>query len=462
MLKRKITDKLVDWKNRKHKPLIIEGVRQCGKSYAVKRFAEDNYDNVYYLDFFSDESLKDIFKGSIKPDDILLKLSAKFPNVSFVSNKTILILDEIQECPEARTSLKFFKDEERIDVIATGSLLGVSGYSDEDDEKTGKRVDKTPKSIPVGAEEIVKMHPLDFEEFLWANNISEEIINEVKKSFDKKISVNKVIHDCMNELLTLYMVVGGMPEVVSLFLETKQLNQVLNLQRNILEEYRGDMVKYAPKYDKARIRQTFNSIPKQLSKEYKKFQYSKVKHGGRAYEYEGSIQWIEDAGIISRSYNLDNLELPLEGNKNDEDFKVFVNDPGLLTAMFEDGTQFSILNGDIYTYKGALYENLVASFFSKMDKKLYYYHNDSLECDFVIRYDNKVTLVETKANKGLTLSARKILDNKNKYHIDTVIKLGNYNVGRSDNILTLPTYMGFLLKDKTLLINDNFPSVSVK
>lgn len=209
------------------------------------------------------------------------------------------------------------------------------------------------------------------------------------------------------------------------------------------------MMKYADAKDKPLIRECFESIPKQLAKENKKFQYSVVKKGGSAYKFVGSIQWIEDAGIISRCYNLTIPELPLEGNTISDVFKVYMSDTGLFTAMLEDGTQFDILQGNLYGYKGAIFENLVADFFHKMNRKLYYFHKDSgLEIDFVIRYKGGATLVEVKAATGNAKSAKNILSNPDKYHVDGLIKLGRYNVGRVGNVLTLPLYMAFLLIER--------------
>lgn len=445
MLRRKIEDYLLKWKNNKNKkPLVIKGVRQCGKSYIVKHFANNNYENVIYLDFFKNSNLSTAFDGSLEIDNIITLLSTLVDDVQFVPNKTIIILDEIQFCPNARTSLKYFQLDGRFDVIATGSLLGVSGYSNDENPALSN---EQPRSVPVGYEELIEMYPLDFEEFLWANNIPKQTIDILRDCYINETKVPEAIHIRMNELLRLYMVVGGMPAVVNEYLTTKQMNNVLRLQRYIINEYRDDMVKYAYKKDKAKIRQAFNSIPNQLAKEYKKFQYSKIKHGARANEYESSLQWIEDAGIIRRCYNLYNIELPLQGNKNEDEFKVYINDPGLLVAMFEDGTQFNILQDDLHIYKGAIYENLVAGFFIKMPKDLYYFHKNTLECDFIIRYKNKPTIVEVKANTGNSASINNILSNYDKYHVDSVIKLGNYNIGRSNNILTLPTYLGFLLTE---------------
>ena len=249
-------------------------------------------------------------------------------------------------------------------------------------------------------------------------------------------------------LILQYTVVGGMPEVVDTFVKTKQMNDVLALQRNIVRSYEDDMIKYAENRDKSLIKECFQSIPKQLSKENKKFKYSAVRKGGSASKFQGSIQWIEDAGIISRCYNLDLPELPLDGNAVDDIFKIYMQDTGLFVSMLEDGTQFDILQSNLYGYKGAIFENLMADIFTKMGRKLYYYHKDSgLEIDFVIRYRGLATLIEVKASTGNVKSTKTILAHPEKYHVTGAIKLGDYNVGGSGNILTIPIYMGFLLDE---------------
>jgi hypothetical protein len=354
----------------------------------------------------------------------------------FEPGETVLVLDEIQDCPEARTSLKFFRTDGRYDVIGTGSLLGVKGYG------------KEPKSVPVGSETIIDMYPLDFEEFLWANGVTEQIIGLLKHCLAEETPVPEALHNRMKQLLLQYVVVGGMPDVVQTFIDTKQMNEVLRIQRDIVRSYEDDMVKYAEKKDKSRIKECFQSIPKQLSKENKKFQYSVVKKGSTAAKYAGSLQWIEDAGIISRCYNLSITELPLDGNVQEDVFKVYMRDCGLFVSMLEDGTQYDILQGNLFGYKGAIFENLIADIFTKMGRKLYYFHKDSgLEVDFVIRYRNECTLVEVKATTGNTKSTRTILQHPEKYHVSHAIKLGDYNVGRSAQILTLPLYMAFLIKE---------------
>lgn len=417
--------------------MIIKGCRQCGKTFSVKKFAEENYENIVYLNFFENNEFLSVFSGSLEPDYIIMMLSALMGNdASFVPNKTVLIFDEIQECPEARTSLKFFRMDNRFDVIGTGSLLGVEGYG------------KEPKSIPVGSETVLDMYPLDFEEFLWANGISDDVIRYIKTCLIEEKPVPDALHNRFRELLLQYTVVGGMPDVVNEFIQTKQMDKVLSLQRDIIRSYEDDMIKYTPKKDKAIIRECFQSIPKQLSKENKKFQYSVVKKGSTASKFAGSLKWIEDAGIISRCYNLTAPELPLEGNAIKDIFKVYMKDTGLFVAMLEDGTQFDILSGNLYGYKGAIFENLIADIFSKMGRTLYYFHKDSgLEINFVMRYKGECTLIEVKAASGNTKSAKTILKHYDKYHVKQAIKVGNYNVGRSGLILTIPQYMTFLLTE---------------
>lgn len=438
MLKRKIEQVLIDWKNTpNHSPLIIKGCRQCGKTFSVRDFASKHYDHEVYLNFFKNPSYKSIFEGSLEIDNLIMMMSALIgPSAIFESGKTVIIFDEIQDCPEARTSLKFFREDGRFDVIGTGSLLGVKGYG------------KQPKSIPVGSETIVEMHPLDFEEFLWANGITSQIVDKLKECLQEEKPVPEALHMKMRQLLLQYAVVGGMPEVVETFVNTKQMNNVLALQRDIVRSYEADMVKYAEESDKPLIKECFQSIPKQLSKENKKFQYSIVKKGGTASKFKGSLQWIEDAGIIARCYNLDLPELPLDGNAVNDMFKVYMQDMGLFVSMLEDGTQFDILQGNLYGYKGAIFENLVADIFTKMGRKLYYYHKDSgLEIDFVMRYKGGATLIEVKSTTGNAKSVKTILAHPEKYHVAGAIKLGDYNIGRSDKMLILPLYMGFLLTE---------------
>ncbi len=445
MLRRKIEDVLTEWKNSKSKkPLVIKGIRQCGKTYIVKNFAKENYESVIYMNFILEPDKKSAFTGNIDVDTIILNLSALIPGSRFIDGKTCIILDEIQDCKEARTSLKSFQIDGRFDVIATGSLLGVKGYGSSE-----KNIDEGQDSVPVGYENVVEMYPLDFEEFLWANGINEKVIETVKSCFENETVVPDGIHNVMMELLYRYVIVGGLPDVVNTFLETKNIEQTYNVQRSLIAEYEDDMVKYAADEDKPRIRECFESIPKQLAKENKKFQYSIVRKGGRSKHYIGSIQWLEDAGIAKRCYNTRITELPLEGNALSDSFKLYTTDIGLLISMLDYGTQADILKGNLLGYKGAIYENLMADFLCKSGQKLYYFQKDSgLELDFLVRYKSECVVVEVKAKSGKTKSLKTVLKNKDVYHLNNAIKLGKYNVGREGEVLTIPLYMGFLIKEK--------------
>lgn len=440
MLQRKIERTLIKWKNTpNHKPLIIKGCRQCGKTFSVNAFAKEYYTHVVYLNFFEHPDYKLAFEGSKQIDSIVMNLTALLPNSRFVSGQTCIILDEIQECSAARTALKFFKIDGRYDVIATGSLLGVCGYKGDETDYN---------SIPVGYEQHIEMFPLDFEEFLWANGINQEIIELLTKSLQERTPIPPAIHQRMRQLILEYTIVGGMPEVVNRFIATHNMSDVLEEQHSIITGYKEDMVKYAANEDKVRLRAAFDSIPRQLSKENKKFQFSVIKKGARAKEYITGIQWLEDAGIIIRCRNLSITELPLEGNAIEDSFKVYMRDTGLFVSMLEEGTQFDILQGRLYGYKGAIFENLIADIFIKMGRKLYYYRKDSgLEIDFVIRYHSECVLVEVKASTGNTKSTKTILQHPDKYHVYQAIKLGDYNIGEKNGILTLPVYMAFLLRE---------------
>lgn len=439
MLKRKIEKTLLNWLNTENRnPLILKGCRQCGKTFSVLRFAQQHYKHVVYLNFFENPDYRTIFEGSLKVDDVVLMMSAFVgANVRFIPHETVIVLDEIQECPRARAALKFFKLDGRFDVLATGSLLGISGYRSED------------YSVPVGYETIIDMFPLDFEEFLWANGIEDALIALLKQCLEEERPVPEALHQRMRDLLLQYVVVGGMPHIVDQFIKEKNVAFVREEQKLLIRSFEDEMVKYAQGADKSRIRECFESIPKQLARDNKKFQFSLIKKTARSNQYVGSLQWLEDTGLIRRCYNLTPPELPLEGNACHDKFKVYMADTGLFVGMLEDGTERDILQGDLFGYKGAIFENLVADFFIKMKRPLYYFRKDSgLEIDFIMCYKGEAVLLEVKAKSGNTKSTRTILKHPEKYHVHSAIKLGDYNVGRREQLLTLPLYMGFLLTER--------------
>lgn len=438
-LRRKVEAQLLAWKeNPDRLPLVVKGVRQCGKTYSVLAFARAHYEHVVYLNFFENPDFAGAFEGALNVDRIVMMISALYGRpVRFEPGRTVIILDEIERCPQARTALKLFKMDGRYEVIATGSLLGVGGYGEDG------------ACIPVGYETTLTMRPLDFEEFLWASNVPEAAIGLLGQSLAAETPVPEPLHARMEALLLEYAVVGGMPAVVETFMRTRNISLVLGQLRDLLNAYRADMTKYAAGADKTRIKECFDSIPRQLAKDNKKFQYSLVRKGGRSSQYAGALQWIEDAGLIHRCRNVTITELPLEGFSMDDNFKVYTADAGLFMGMLEDGTAADVLGGNLNGYKGAIFENLAADMLSKMGRSLYFFQKSTgLEVDFLIRYKGKCVPLEVKASTGNTKSTKTILKHPEKYHVDSAIKAGMYNVGRSGGILTMPFYMLFLLTER--------------
>lgn len=448
MFKRKIYNKILEWKNTpSHKPLIIRGLRQIGKTTIVEKFAEENYDVVIKLDFRKDLSLHSLFDGDFDIDSIMFALSVKYKNVKFIENKTVLIFDELQDCPNARSALKYFSLDGRYDVICTGSLSGIKNY---------RITNKVSRGIPVGFEDYLEMKPMDFEEFLWANGIGEEISNKLYEYVESKNTIMPFLHNNLLDLFNKYICIGGMPEVVNAYVSTNNFTIVRNIQKRILKSFEADFGTHlndnneivVDQFAKGRILATFNSIPTQLAKENQKFKYSVINKNAKGREYKTSIEWLEDYGLISRCYNLNALELPFDSFTDESVFKVFINDSGLYIAMLDDDIPNMIINNTLENAKGAIYENIVADAFYKLDKKIYYFHkNSGLEIDFITKYKGDVVLVEVKAQKGRTKAAKQILDNKDKYKVNKLIKLTSQNIGSSDIITTYPYYLtSFIFK----------------
>ena len=445
IFRRKIIDALSEWKDSRmstKKAAIVKGLRQIGKTVAVKEFARNNYDNVVYIDFKKTTSARSAFEGDIDVDRITMMLTAVLPDVKFVPGRTVIILDEIQDCARARFSIKAFIEDGRYDIIATGSLLGIRGYNRKD------------RDVPVGFEHTIHMYPMDFEEFLWAKGVPQQMIDYVSDRFYNMKAVEEPIHSTMMRHFTEYICVGGMPSVVSTFLEKNDMNEVRKEQRDLLEQYRDDFGKYLDQNENettdiemmGRINQVFDSIPAQLSKENKKFQYSVLSKNARGNTYASAIQWLVDYGLINKSYNLSSLHLPLNGNKDDSVFKTYMADTGLFVSMLDRGTYSKILSGDLHTYKGAIFENVISDILRKNDVKLYYFHkNSGLEIDFIAKHKEKICLIEVKSNTGNAKSAKTVLEDKENYDVDICYKLGNYNLGFMNGKLTLPNYMAPLM-----------------
>ncbi len=431
MLKRKIYQSLIDWKNQGEKMcLVVKGARQVGKTFIIDKFARENYENYVYINFDENPGYKAIFDGDLDVNNLIKQISLRVPNASLVPYKTIIFLDEIQNCPNARTALKFLALDKRFDVIASGSLLGIN-YNE-------------VESFPVGYTEQLEMYSLDFEEFLWANGITEQSILDVKQFFDKKEVVPQAMHERMMELFKEYIVVGGMPRVVNDFVQNHNFANVLRIQKAIISDYEDDIAKYAEGAEKAKARACFLSIPKHLAKDYKKFRYSLVMPSGSSRKYAGSLMWLYDAGIINFCHNLEIPQLPLEGNSRSDTFKVYMRDTGLLVAMLDDGTQEDIIDGNLGIYKGAIYENIIGDILAKKGKKLYYFeYNSTLEVDFFIRFERVITAIEVKSSgNSKSKSLETVMD---KYDVTKGIKLAPSNYGKKGKIDIFPIYMAMFL-----------------
>ena len=431
MLKRKILNDLINWKNTKDKEcLLVKGARQVGKTYIIEEFGKAYYDNYVYLNFFRNPNLKNIFEGSLEASDIYKKMSIYIPNLKLVPN-TLIFLDEIQECPNARTALKFLAIDNQYDVIASGSLLGIR-Y-------------KSVPSIPVGYERQLVMHPLDFEEFLWATGFNENSISYIKEHFENQEKIENGINDEMFRKLREYIVVGGMPDVVNTFIETNNFSEVQKAQDKILSDYDDDITKYAETIDKPKIRKCYNSIPKQLAKENRKFQYSVVEKGSTSRKFGESIQWLIDANLVIPVYNVSNPVLPLDAYSKEDYFKIYLNDIGLICAMYGFDVKAPILDNSLSSSaKGGIYENLVCVMLTSRGYKLHYYKNDdnTQELEFLITKNSKVIPVEVKAGNGPSVSLNNFISD---YKPPYVYKLITGNLGVSDSKITLPLYMAMFI-----------------
>ena len=445
MFKRKIIKQFEEWKTSggKKKALVVRGLRQVGKTSSVLEFARKAYKNVVYINFKEKDEAKGVFKGNLDVNRIIIDLSALIPNAHFESRRTVIIFDEVQECANARASIKPFMEDGRFDIICTGSLLGIKGYN----KKKGK-------GVPTGFERILSMKPMDFEEFLWAKGIGEDVIGYLRECFEKKKPVSDTVHAAMLRYFKEYICVGGLPYIVDRFVATSDMNVVYREQKDLLEEYKDDFGKHLDEDENeeldlallGRINRVFDSIPAQLAKENKKFVYSGLEKKGRSEKYQAAIQWLYDCGLVNICYNLSNISEPLEGNKIDSVFKLYMQDSGLFTAMLDKGSAAKILSGDMGIYKGAIFENIIADCFSKQDRKLYYFRKDSgLEIDFITKVDDEIALIEVKATTGNTKSADSILKNP-KYDVKYCYKLSENNIGVCGKKITIPYYMAFLLE----------------
>lgn len=429
---------LLNWKyTKENECLIVKGARQVGKTYIIREFGK-TYKNFVEINFLFNKSLTEAFDRDLSVDEILMSLSSKIKDVKFIPHETLIFFDEIQVCPEARTSLKSFAIDKRFDVIASGSLLGLSyGQDSEIDEKIS--------SIAVGYEKEIKMLPMDFEEFLWAIGIDTKLLDTLKRYKDGKQKIPNTINDSMNDYLRQYIVVGGMPAVVDKFVKTKNYSIVYDEQIKILNAYQDDVMKHATNTEKNKIKNCFNSLPRQLAKENKKFQYSEIEKKSTAKKYKNSILWLNDVGIINLCYNVSNPEYPLIAYEREDYFKAYVNDIGLLTAMYGYDMKAAILEKKLIgAMKGGIYENLISNMLVSNNYSLHFYkpkENDQ-EIEFLISKEANIIPIEVKSKNGRTESLNSYINN---YKPKMTYKFIDGNAGNEDNKIVLPHYMAMYI-----------------
>lgn len=435
-LKRKIDAFLAEWKaNPDRKPLIVKGPRQVGKTESIKRFGDMNYQSVITINFVEEPKYKMITADGYKADDIIKNISRMDPSKRFVEGETLIFFDELQEFPEIATALKFFKIDGRFDVICSGSMLGINYRKIE--------------SNSVGYKSDYEMFSLDFEEFLWAKGYDDAFIEDMLEHMRNLTPFNEVQMSVCSSLFLDYCILGGMPAVVREFIVKGTFEGSLEVQRQLIADYKEDIRKYAEGIDRARILNVFNHIPAQLAKDNKKFQISKVASGARFRDYRGCVEWLDDAGMVNICYCLNFPELPLQGNYDDTKYKIYFADSGLLVAMLDEEAQEDLrTNKNLGVYKGALYENVVGEALVKAGYKLYYYKRDdsTLEQDFFVRTASALIPVEVKAKNGTAKSMRTLISSEKYADIHCGIKFTGGNIGYSDDIYTFPYFCAFLLK----------------
>ena len=435
-LKRKIDKFLDEWLiSDKKKPLIIKGARQIGKTKTIEEFAKRNNLSLVEINFVLNPEFRDIFDNGYKVDKILENISFKDPSLEFIPGKTLIFFDEIQKCINVATSLKSFKLDGRFDVICSGSLMGLS-YKEIESVSTGHKIDYT-------------MYSMDFEEFLWALGYKEEQIESLYECMKNLSPLSETQFNVLLDRFHQYMVLGGMPEVVKLFVDQKNYSGTLALQKQIILDYEEDITKYVEGLDKTKILNVFRKIPVFLGQDNKKFRISKVAHGARNREYTGVTDWLIDAGIVNISYCLNDLALPLKGNYDSDNYRMYFMDTGLLVASLDEESSKDLRdNKNFNTYKGAIYENIVGDMLKKSGYNLYFYKNEdgTQEVEFFVRDANNLIPIDVKATDGKVKSIKSFIEDKNIKDINFGIKLAEKNIGFENNIYTFPYFLTFLLK----------------
>lgn len=437
MLERKINSYLSDFYTQKKKALLLTGARQIGKTYSIRQFASQHFAHFVEINFLEKPEAAEIFRTAKSSSDILLRLSA-YINMPLVAGKTIVFFDEVQECPELVTAIKFLVEEGSYRYILSGSLLGVEL--------------KDLRSAPVGYMDIKQMFPLDMEEFARAVGVQANVLDKLRECFGKREAVDDVVHKKLMEVFRLYLVVGGMPAVVQRYLDTNNLQEVTDEQQSIIRLYRQDIAKYDPTH-KLYIAEILDQIPAELNAKNKRFILKNLNENLKFSRYQNSFLWLKDAGVALPVYNAEEPTVPLLLSQSRNLFKLFLNDIGLLAGMYADGIQLRILMGDSGINFGAIYENMVAQELHTHGFPLYYYNNKRQgEVDFMVEFGGNVLPIEVKSGKDY--ERHRSLSNvmfSNTYAIPEALVLCNDNVKTVGHVTYLPIYMVMFVQRKDTL-----------
>ena len=435
-LRRKIDDELIAWKKDPyHLPLIVKGARQIGKTESIRHFGQTQYTYYVEINFILESQYQTIFDDGYDVEHIVKNITFINPDAQIIPHETLIFFDEIQACAKGATSLKAFQIDGRYDIICSGSLMGIN-YTEIESNSVGYKQDYV-------------MHSLDFEEFLWARGYNADQLVDLYEHMVRVSPLSETQMKTLRERFQEYMVIGGMPAIVKRFVETGNYTGILAMQQQILLDYEEDITKYAGGLDKTKILSVYRSIPVFLGKSNKKFQISKVAKGARNRAYVGVVDWLSNAGIVNICYNMEVPELPLKGNFDPADYKLYFGDPGLLIGSLDEETQEDLrYNKNFNTYKGAIYENVVGDMLTKQGYSLFFYRNKkaTIEMDFMVRDTNSLVPVEVKAQDGATASLNALILKDNYGDIHYGIKLGNKNIGYNGRFYTFPYFLTFFLK----------------
>ena len=431
MLRRKIDEKLLEWKHsNEKKSLIVQGARQVGKTYSVHAFGQTNYDQVLEINFKETPSEAEIFQGNLDMESLLMAIRFRHPSIPMIPGKTLIFLDEIQECPEAITSLKFWTLDGRFDVIASGSLLGID-Y-------------KRPSSYPVGYVEHVRMAGLDFEEFCWSRNIDAGMIDQLKQYFLQRKPVPKSIHEEMMKHFRIYTALGGMPEVIQKYCAAGDFLATHQVQRDLLQGYLYDIAHYATAEEKIKAEQCYLSLSQQLlEKENHKFQYKIVEKNGKAQKFYSSLEWLHKADIICRSNNVNHIAYDLADYEIEDNFRIYPTDVSLLMAMRGFDLKRMVVEDSLSGHTaGGIYENIIADQLYKKGLALHFFRDEThkRELDFIIQREGQVIPLEVKSRNEVSVSLNQLMTARND--IPVAYKLAKANIGQSETrVVTIPHYM---------------------